>query len=441
MITADRIRTISRLAFPNTIALSSSLVMMLVDLAMVGTLGNSAVAAVGLASFSNTLILALVAGAAPAVQGLVARRRGEGSTEPKCLPLNAGLLFVLLLGVPLSLICHFLSPFFYAAISSDAEVTRIGTTYLQILFVAIVAVGVNNAFKGHWNGMERPKVFMLIVIGMNCLNIFLNYVLIFGNLGAPALGVTGAAIATVVSLHAGAIINCAVVSLRWRNEGFLTARPQRALLSRIFQMGVPATLQEFFFSAGYIVFFWIIGQVGTAELAATNVLVRVTMVLTLLAMAMGMTSATLVSKAVGQGDIAAATQWGWDSAKIGVISISLLGLPLLLAPKFFLALFLTDPATIDLATIPLQMQAATTGIASLIYILSYTLYSVGDGNRVLMISFSTQWFIFLPAVWVVGAYLDYGLLQIWFVNMFYGALATVLITAIWVDGRWKTIKL
>ena len=57
-----------------------------------------------------------------------------------------------------------------------------------------------------------------------------------------------------------------------------------------------------------------------------------------------------------------------------------------------------------------------------------------------MISFSTQWLFFLPAVWLVGPHLNYGLLQIWLVQIAYGALATALITAIWIDGRWKAVK-
>jgi Na+-driven multidrug efflux pump len=85
--------------------------------------------------------------------------------------------------------------------------------------------------------------------------------------------------------------------------------------------------------------------------------------------------------------------------------------------------------------------AATTGVGSLIYIFAYTLYSVGDGKRVVMVSFSTQWLFFLPAAWIVGPYLKYGLLQIWLVQMVYGVLATSLITAIWAGGRWKKIKI
>ena len=441
MLTWNRTKTISALAFPAGIALGLTLTMSLIDLAMVGRLGNHAVAAVGLAVFSNTFVLALVMGIAPAVQGMVARRRGEGSTEPSCLPLNAGLLIALLVGLPLTILCYVFTPVLFSVISSDAEVTRVGVSFLRTLYMGVIAVGMQSAFKGYWYGMEKPKMYMAIIFFMIGLNIFGNYILIFGKLGAPALGATGAAISTVVSLYVGAVINFALLYFRFRKEGFLSARPQRSLLARVFQMGLPATMQEVFHSAGYITFFWIVGQVGTAHLAAANVLVRITMALVLLAMSLATASATLVSKTVGEGDLEGAAQWGWDTGKLGVIGISLLGLPIFLFPELFLSIFLSDPNTISIAVIPLRLVAATTGLGSLIYIFAYTLYSVGDGKRVVMVSFSTQWLFFLPAAWIAGPYLKYGLLQIWLVQMVYGALATVLITAIWAGGRWKKIKI
>jgi multidrug resistance protein, MATE family len=441
MLTWKRTRTISALAFPAGIALSMTMVMSLIDLAMVGRLGNHAVAAVGLGVFSNTFVLAFVIGVASAVQGLVARRRGEGSTQPKCLPLNAGLLMALLVGLPLTILCYMFTPLFFSAISSDPEVTRVGASFLRILYMGIVGVGMQSAFRGYWYGMEKPKVNMMIVFFMICLNITGNYLLIYGKLGAPALGAKGAAISTVVSLYVGASINFALVYFRFRKEGFLSAWPQRSLLARVFKMGLPVTMQEFFHSAGYITFFWIVGQIGTAELAAASVLIRITMVLVLLAMSLATASATLVSKSVGEGDLEGAAEWGWDSGKLGVIGISLLGLPLFLFPESFLSIFLSDPHAISIAVIPLRLVAATTGVGSLIYIFAYTLYSVGDGKRVVMVSFSTQWLFFLPAAWIVGPYLKYGLLQIWLVQMAYGTLATALIIAIWVDGRWKKVKI
>lgn len=441
MLTKERITTISKLAFPVGVALSSTLVMSLIDLAMVGRLGNKAIAAVGLGVSSNMFVLAFVAGIVPAIQGLIARRRGESSTESRCLPLNGGLVLALIAGLPLTIICYVISPLFFSLISYDPDVTRIGVPFIRTLYLAIIAAGMHNAFQGYWTGMEKPKVYMLIAFCMNGLNTFLNYIFIFGHFGAPALGAKGAALSTVISLYVGIIINCAIIYYRFEKKDFLNARPDASLLLRIFKLGLPSTLQWLFFSAGYIVFLWLVGQVGTVELAAANVLVRISLVLLLVAISLGSASATLVSKTVGEGDIAGAAQWGWDSGKLGVIAITLLGLPVLLFPRLFLSIFLSDPLTISIAVIPVRLVAATAGLGSLIYIFAYTLYSVGDGNRVAMVSFSTQWLFFLPAVWFVGPHLHYGLLQISLVQAAYGLLATVLITAIWADGKWKKIKI
>lgn len=441
MLTTQRVKTIASLALPFTLALSSEFILSMIDLAMVGTLGNTAVAAVGVSAFCYALIVAFVSGISPAVQGIVARRRGQGSTEPLGVPLNAGIMVALLAGVPLAALCSFFSPVLFSLVSSDPKVVEVGVPYLRILYIALVGVGLNASFRGFWAGVEKPRVHMSIVLMMSALNIVLNYMLIFGNWGAPKLGVPGAAIGTVLSVYTGVLTHF-VLALRFlRKDGFLKVKPEPVLLKRVLTMGIPAMMQDFLFSLGYIAFFWMVGQVGTPELAAANVLMRTTMLMALLAMGLGVASATLVSRTVGEGDIPGAVQWGWDAAKLGVISITVLGLPLLLFPERFMSFFLRDPQTLAISIVPLQMVAVTSGIGSLIFILGYTLYSVGDGKRVVLVSFSTQWIFFLPLVYVVGPYLRSGLLQIWLVQMAYGTLATALIVAVWVSGRWKRISI
>jgi len=299
----------------------------------------------------------------------------------------------------------------------------------------------HNAFNGHWTGVEKPRVYMLIVIFINCLNIFLNYALIFGHFSMPALGASGAAISTVTSLYVGVVINCLILRFRFRNDGFLSAMPKRPLVMRIAQLTLPVNITQFFFVSGYLVFLWLIGQVGTAELAVASVLIRMTMVLAIVAISIGMASATVVSRTVGEGDLAGAVRWGWSAGKLGVIGITLLGFPILLFPKMLLSIFFSDPRTISIGDIPLRLQGAMTGILSLIYIFGGMLNSLGDGKRLMIISLTTQWFIFLPVVWFVGPHLHYGLLQLWLVQLAYSLLATVLVTGLWIDGRWKTIKI
>jgi MATE family, multidrug efflux pump len=441
MLTLERTRTIFKLAFPITVALSSTFTMTLVDLFMIRKLGNNATAALGLSAFSSGLVAASMTGILPAVQGVVARRRGEGSTEPRCLPLNAGMLIALLVGLPISIVCYLLAPAFFSVISPDPQVIRIGVPVLRTLYLSLVAVGINCAFKGYWAGMEKPRLYMSIVVGMQVINFVLDYTLISGRFGAPALGATGAAVATTVSAYAATIINLSLALFLLRKDGFLRAIPKPALLTRIMKLGLPVTMQDFLFAAGYVVFFWMVGRVGTSELAAANVLIRVTLGLIILATSLGMASATLVSKTVGEGDIAGAAEWGWDTGKLGVIVTTLLGIPIFVFPQFFLSIFLSNPHTIQMAVIPLRMVAVTTGFGSLIYIFGYVLNSVGDGHRVVMVGVGTQWLFFLPVVWIVGPYLHRSLLQIWLVQLTYGALVTTLIAAIWADGKWKRIRI
>jgi multidrug resistance protein, MATE family len=441
MLTFKRVKIMSKIAFPLSVAISANLVMDLIDIGMVGRLGHKAVAAVGLAAFSNTLILALVGGIAAAVQGIVARRRGEGSTEPLCKPLNGGILLALAIGVPLAVVCYWLTPLFFSMISSDPEVTRLGTPFLRLRYLAIPASGMLYAFKGFWAGVERTRTYMLLILFMDLVNIAVNYVLIFGHFGAPAMGVAGAAVGTLTAIAAGLIANFAIASYRLRGQGFLTAKPERSLLARIYKLAMPANMQEFFFSLGYIVLFWIVGKVGTAELAAMNVQVRVGIMMLIVAAALGQTSATLVSRTVGEGDIPGAVQWGWDAGKLGVITSVVMGLPLVLFPKFFLSIFLHNPHVIDIATVPFQMITGTAGLGSLIWIFAYTLYSVGDGTRVMIVSFCTQWLFFLPLVYVLGPRLHYGLLQISIAQIAWGFISTVLIVMIWAQGRWKTVRI
>jgi Na+-driven multidrug efflux pump len=94
-----------------------------------------------------------------------------------------------------------------------------------------------------------------------------------------------------------------------------------------------------------------------------------------------------------------------------------------------------------MAVIPLRMIGLTTGGGTLIYVFAYNLVTVGDGGRVMAISFGTQWLIFLPGAWFLGTVLHYGLLQIWIAQLCYGAVASHLITTRWRQGLWKQVKI
>lgn len=440
MISKQRLKVILDLALPLMLGLSSSLIMAVINLSFVGSLGAAAVAAVGLAGFTYAILCALLNGVTPAVQAVVSRRIGERSTEPKCLPLNAGVAISLVTGIVVTGVSYWLVEWYFSWLSPDPEVAKAGVPYLRALILGMTFSGIASAFQGFWAGLGKTRAYMFNIIFVNVLNVFLCYTFVFGHFGFPPMGTLGAGLATMVAVMTSALCYFLLTFVNYRHEGLLTARPTKALVVRMLRISIPAVMEAGFFAIGYLVFYWIVGRMGTPDLAAVNVLTRVSFLTNLIAMALGTTAVTLVSRTMGEGNPDGAERWGWDVAKVGVISITVFCLPLIVFPDYCLSFFLHDPAIRAIANVPMQLTGLFLGLASLIYIFAATLISVGEGKRVLLVSFLCQWLIFLPGVWIVGVNMHGGLIGITLVQLVYGAIATSFIVAIWHQGRWKTIK-
>ena len=141
-----------------------------------------------------------------------------------------------------------------------------------------------------------------------------------------------------------------------RGRGFLSVLPDKAEILNQFKVSANVGITQVFFAGGLTTLYWIIGQIGTAELAAANILINITLVAILPAIGFGLSSATLVGQALGRKDPADAANWGWDVVKLGCTAIALIGLPMLLIPKIILPIFTSDPTTVELAALPLMLS-------------------------------------------------------------------------------------
>ncbi len=415
-------------------------VLNLVDTAMVGFLGNAALAAVGIGGFALFMFQALILGISIGVQAMAARRKGEGNLQQTALPLNAGLLLVVLIAPVWSLLLFFLVPELYPFLNSDPDVIVQGVPYLQARVLAIVFIGMNFAFRGYWNGVDLSRLYMSTLVIMHASNIVLNYILIFGKFGAPALGATGAGIASALSTIIGSSIYILLGFRFARENGFLHGLPSREQVVSLVRLSLPNGIQQLFFAAGLTALFWIIGQVGTAELAAANVMVNVMLVALLPSLGLGLASATLVGQALGRGDAADAAQWAWDVVKIGVVAMLLLGTPMWLVPDLILAGFLHDPATIEIARLPMRIMGITMLFEALGMVLMNSLLGAGDTRRVMVVTIALQWLLFLPAAYLVGPVLGYGLLGIWILQGLYRVTQAGVFSTLWLRGQWKGIS-
>lgn len=438
----QRRKQILTLALPIVGGMISQNVLNLVDTAMVGSLGDNALAGVGMGSFANFMAIAFITGLSAGVQAMAARRYGEERHQETAIPLNGGLLLALGLAIPWALLLIFLAPTIFPFLMSDPAVILVGVPYLQARLIGMPAVGMNFAFRGYWNGVNLSHLYMKTLVIMHVCNIIISYILIFGKLGFPAYGATGAGIGTAISTFIGTGIYIYMALTNARDKGFLRQLPDKETLQTMLKISVPSGFQQFFFAAGMTAFFWIVGQVGTSELAASNVLVNLLLVAILPGIAFGLTAASLVGQALGRKDLEDAKAWGWDVSKVAMAVVGVLSIPALLFPELLLGIFIHEPQTLEMARWPLRIVALTITLDTLGMVLMNALLGAGDSKTVMKISIGFQWILFLPVLYWLGPVNQLlGLTGIWLAQVIYRGLQSITFAVCWKQGKWSTIKI
>jgi MATE family multidrug resistance protein len=438
---ANRLQRIMGLSLPIIGGMMSQNLLNIVDTAMVGFLGDAALAAVGLGGFVVFACQALILGISTGVQTIAARKKGEGLPERSAGILNSALLLILVIAPLFSLLVISLVETVYPFLNTDPQVIAEGVPYLQYRLMAIVFVGMNFAFRGYWNAMDMSRIYMTTLMIMHASNIVLNYALIFGNLGAPELGVAGAGLGTGISVAIGTAIYFFLGMKHVRKDGFLKGVANRKEFRSLINISLPSGVQQLFFATGLVAMFWIIGKIGTAELAAANVLTTVLLFAILPGLALGISCTTLVSQAIGRGNLDDAYRWGWDVAKVTVALLTFLGLPLWLVPDLVSSIFIHDPVTRELARWPMRLVGLTMPIEAISFAFMYALLGAGDAHRVMIVSVAAQWLFFLPLAFLVGPTLGLGLIAIWIVQGCNRALQASIFFASWKRRGWQHIEI
>ncbi|NVK44626.1 MAG: MATE family efflux transporter [Oceanospirillaceae bacterium] len=437
----ERFRTILSLGLPIIGGMISQSLLNLVDAAMVGRLGEKALAGVGIAGYANFVAISFIIGLSSAVQSMVARRCGEARHDETARPVNWGIILACVIALPLSWLFGHHSEFLLSRLSRDPEVLAIANAYFDFRISAMLAVGINLSLRGWWNGTRRPLVHVRLLVLMHLLNVFLSFGLIFGHFGLPALGAAGAGLGTSLALFAGCLCNGVLVWRDARPHGFLRWRRGISSLGTMLQLAVPHSLQQLFFSLAIFVLFWIIGQIGTEEQAIAHVLINLALFLILPGVGLGMASTSLVSHSLGRNRPGEAQQWGWDVIKTALAIMCVLSLPMWLMPDLILSLFLKDAHLIDLARLPLQITGLAICLDAASLVLTQALLGAGANRLVMLVTVGGQWFFYLPLAWLVGPTLGFGLTGIWLVQLVHRSVSSLVFIGIWQRRQWAEISL
>ncbi len=440
MLDKQRTKILLSISLPIIGGMMSQNILNLVDSAMVGRLGSTALAAVGLGGFINYMCVAFFLGFGAGVQAMVSRRMGEEKQSEAANPLHAAMVIIFVAAIPATFFLHILAPYLFELTNSDPTVKAQGVPYLQARFWGVTFLAIHFSFRGYWSGINMTGVYLKALLIAHSCNITISYILIFGKFGLPAMGTLGAGLGTSISMLVSMSYYFFVAVRKTKGFGFFHAWPSKQTVHQVVKTSLPSSMQQFFFAAGFTVMFWIVGQVGTQELAGANIIINLMLIGILPALGIGIGGATLVGQALGKLQPDQAHQWGWDAAKLAALLVLFLMLPVMLFPNQILKIFLTEQAVIDLTRLSLQLAAASLAIESIGIVLFNTINGAGDTSSTMKVSFALQWLLFLPAAWLVGPYMGLGLTAIWIGHIIYRMLLTIAMVYMWQNKKWALVE-
>ena len=250
-----------------------------VDTVMVGTMGSSAIAAVGLTNQPRMILLILAQALCVGTTALVARRKGAEDREAANRTLAQSMGTVTILGICMTLVGFFGAEPLMRFGGANDETIGMSTIYFKIVSLSFIFNSWQLCICAAMRAIGQTKVTMVTHITANLVNMFLNYCLIGGNLGFPALGVTGAALATAIGTVVASIVAFFFVL---RKNGYLRLnflqmfRFDRDTMHGLTTVGVSSMAESVALRVGFLITTKLIAGLGTAAMASYQIVSQVT---------------------------------------------------------------------------------------------------------------------------------------------------------------------
>ena len=389
--------------------------------------------------------------------GMTSRRFGEDNPRAAGAVVPNAVLVTLVGGAALSVLGWALMPWMFSAIVSNPHVAELGTIYSRWRFVGIASMAMTAAYKSFFDGIGKTHLHLWAAVVMNIFNAALCWLLIFGNLGAPRLGIAGAGIAAAVSSWVGLLV-MALFSLRGtyreRFEFYRWNNVSRETIRDLLKLSVPGGLATVAVMTGFLLFTKIVGRLDArsatvmihgvrvaANGAATTIIIEVLSATFFSCLAFGTATATLVGQSLGQKDPDLAERYAWTSVKLGALIFGAVGAAIFAWAPEVMGVFSDASVVVRAGTPPLRLVSALGPVIAFGMILTQALFGAGDTRYVMVVEVALHFLCLVPCAWLFGVVLDGGLIGVWSSAALYALLLTVFMAARFARGRWKTLVL
>ncbi len=441
-------REVLRIGYPLILAQLSFTLQTFVDRLFLTWYSAEAVAGAVTALFVVWTYIGVCIGTGEYVTSFVAQYLGAGRPERVGAAMWQGLWFALASGVGGVALTPLAEPVFAFA-GHSRIVQQYEVTYAQVLLLGTLPVVAMATLSAFFAGRGRTLVVLVVNVAVTAVNAVLDYLWIFGHGGFERAGVAGAAAATIASQAFGALCFFALMVRRPNREAYRTLadwRLEAGLFRRLVRLGVPAGLHYALEIFAFALFMFMVGRLGTAELAATGIAFNLNMIVFTPMLGLGFGVAALVSKALGAGDVAAAERATWSGFKMSFVYMGACGALYVLVPELLLAPYAAGSAPGqfarigELSVVLLRFVAFYSIFDMANVIFAAALKGAGDTAFPLRASVVASSLGMLLPTWVLCFHLGYGLYAAWGAATFYVFLVGVAMLVRFRRGDWRTLR-
>lgn len=430
------------LAIPVAIGQLGHVMLGVVDSLMVGRIGAIKLAASSLVNSLLILILIFGIGMSVAVTPLVAIASGSDNSKECGLIYNQALLVNLIYSIILCGI-SLLATEFISYLNQPNEVIIYAKSYMRIMSLSMIPLMIFQTYKQFFDGLSITKPGMYVAIFSNVVNVFGNYILIFGKLGLPALGLDGAGIASFLTRMFMAI---AIMIYFYKSKKFeLYSRVKfsfhinKKIAKKLISTGLPTGFQMFFEVGSFSFAAVMIGWLGTNQLAAHQIALSLASITFMIVLGISSSATIRVGNFLGEKNLEQIKKSIYAAISLGISLMSLFGLIFITFNKYLPTLFIQNEKVIsyssDLIIIAAFFQIFDGTQAVSLGVLRGLL----DVKIPMYFAFISYWLISIPLSYLLGFIIHFGVSGVW-VSLSIGLIFAALLFVFRIKWNLKQVQ-
>ena len=424
-------REILYLAIPAVGEMTLYMMIWIFDTMMIGKYGGQlAVSSVGLSteiiySFFNIII---AVGVSTALTSLISRAIGSKDYKKAEIIANAGIKIAVVLALIFFSLLFFVPDKILNLAGATKEMLPLATRYAKISSFSFFLLTLSSTTNGIFRGIKDTKTSLYVAGSINIVNLFLDYVLIFGNFGFPEWGITGAAVATVAGNFIGILLQWSrLKKLPFKISLFSSVSKKD--IWEIIRFAVPSGLQEANFSLSRLLGLTFILSLGTTAFAANQIGIAIEAISTMPGWGVAIACTALVGHSIGENNQNKSQEYTLYSTIIASIFMGILACFFFFIPRTLVSFFINKQEidVIKIVAICLQVAAFEQIPIAIVTVLGSYFKGIGNPKTPFYVSFFTNWFLRLPIAFYLISILRLPVYIYWFITTFQWLVESVIL--------------